>query len=287
MLVEQLRIEERQLDRVTDRLDLTLEPPDVLVTDIRDLLEHELLDLFLRQELGDHHRPRVEQHVVAGTHRVLEEVPGEVRDVDLVAATEDKRPVVAETILHLDDFAGAIRIQDLHRVQRLVEDDLRTRDDLHDFDVRRGHHPHLAACGHDVERPVVVGPEEDAERRGRLAELLDLFGERLDLVPLVAQRVGELLVLTHRLGELLARLDELLLEDGDLARRVGQPAAQEPDLFLQELDLGSQLVDLLTVSGHLRLLRAFRIYTCGPTRSWNAPVWSVLLSIYGTSRRMA
>src|SRR5207245_4616079 len=98
VLVEQFRIEERQLDRVTDRLDLALEPPDVLVTDIRNLLEHELLDLFLREELGDDYRPRVEQHVVARAHRVLEEVSREVRDVHLVAATEDQRPVIAQAI---------------------------------------------------------------------------------------------------------------------------------------------------------------------------------------------
>src|SRR4029077_5125427 len=114
---------------------------------------------------------------------------------------------------------------------------------------------------------VVVGTEENAERCRRLAELLDLFGQGLDLVALVTERVGELLILAHRLCELLARLDELLLEDRDLSRCVGQAAAEEPDLFFQELDLGSQLVDLLTLSGHLRLLRASRIYTCGPTRS--------------------
>jgi hypothetical protein len=105
-------------------------------------------------------------------------------------------------------------------------------------------------------------------------------------VSLVTQRVGELLVLAHRLGELLSGLDELLLEDRDLSRRVGQAAAEEPDLFFQELDLGSQLVDLLTLSGHLRLLRAFRIYTCGPTRSGTSRSGSSF-SIYGTGGRTA
>ena len=48
VLVEELGIEEGQLDRIADRLDLTLETTDVLVGDVGDLLEDELLHLFLR-----------------------------------------------------------------------------------------------------------------------------------------------------------------------------------------------------------------------------------------------
>src|SRR4029078_13372791 len=66
VLVEQLRVEERQLDRIADQVDLALENADVLVADVRDLLEHELLDLFARQQLGDHDRPRIEQRRIAG-----------------------------------------------------------------------------------------------------------------------------------------------------------------------------------------------------------------------------
>ena len=46
VLVEQLRVQERQLDGVADRLDLALEAADVLVADVGDLLEDELLDLL-------------------------------------------------------------------------------------------------------------------------------------------------------------------------------------------------------------------------------------------------
>ena len=48
MLGEQLGVEERELDRVDDRLDLLGETPDVLVGDVGYLLEHEVLDLGLR-----------------------------------------------------------------------------------------------------------------------------------------------------------------------------------------------------------------------------------------------
>ena len=48
VLVEELRVQERQLDRVADVLDLALEAADVLVADVGDLLEDELLDLLAR-----------------------------------------------------------------------------------------------------------------------------------------------------------------------------------------------------------------------------------------------
>ena len=43
----------------------------------------------------------------------------------------------------------------------------------------------------------------------------------------------------------LARLDELLLEEGDLPRRVREAAAQEADLLLQELHLLERGAELL------------------------------------------
>jgi hypothetical protein len=38
VLLEQLGVQERELDRVADRLDLPLQTADVLVGDVRDLL---------------------------------------------------------------------------------------------------------------------------------------------------------------------------------------------------------------------------------------------------------
>ena len=45
VLVEQVRVEVRQLDRVLDLLDLVVEAADVVVGDVGDLFEDELLDL--------------------------------------------------------------------------------------------------------------------------------------------------------------------------------------------------------------------------------------------------
>ena len=161
-----------------------------------------------------------------------------------------------------------------------------------DIQIRGGRDAHLAATREHVDRPVVVRAEIHAERRGRLAELLDLLRERLDLLAFTAKGVGELLVLRHRAGELIAGLDELLFEERDLPRRVGQTPAQKPDLLLQELHLGLELVnhllvplDLLVVTGHLRHLprrAGLPVYV----RSLTRPVGSskyLFTHSYGTS----
>ena len=103
--------------------------------------------------------------------------------------------VVAEAILDLDHFSLPIGWEDLDHVQRVVHDHLSSRDQGFGGDVRGQVHSHLPARGNYIDRAVVVGSEVDAEGRGWLREFLDLFGERLDLVPLGPEGVGQLLVL--------------------------------------------------------------------------------------------
>ena len=258
MLVEQLRVEERQLDGVTDRVDLPLETSDVLVANVGDLLEDELLDLFLGEELDRDVGPRVEQDVVADADRGVEERARQVRDILLVTAADDDQAIVAQFVLDLHDLARAVGVEHLDHVEGLVQDDLDAGAEGTFVEVGRGHHAHLAARGEHVEGAVVVRGEVDAEGGRRLRELLDLLGEGLDLVPFGPQGVGELLVLAHRLAELLAGLDELLLEERDLPRCVREPPTKQADLLLQELHLALELVDLvlvarnlLVVAGHL------------------------------------
>jgi len=78
MLLEQLRVQERQLDRVPDRLDLALEAADVLVGHVGDLLEDELLDLLLGQLLEGDVRARIHQQWVAGSDLLRPEDLGRV-----------------------------------------------------------------------------------------------------------------------------------------------------------------------------------------------------------------
>ena len=73
MLGEQVLVQERQLDRVLDRLDLVVQAADLAVGDVRDLLEDELLDLGLRDPLVGVVAPRLDQQRVAGPQRLLDQ----------------------------------------------------------------------------------------------------------------------------------------------------------------------------------------------------------------------
>ena len=86
--------------------------------------------------------------------------------------------------------------------------------------------PHLAAARQDVDRVVVVLADDDAVRRRRLGQLVDLVAERGDVLARLPQRVRQLLVLADRLGELALRLEQPLLERAHRAwvRRRGEPA---------------------------------------------------------------
>jgi hypothetical protein len=90
--------------------------------------------------------------------------------------------------------------------------------------------------------------------------------------------VGELLVLAHRPREVLAGLDQLLLEDRDLAGGVGEAPAQQRDLVLQELHLGLEFMGLLLVLldvlrvAHLVHLPERPWYTRLPTDPGCAPI---------------
>ena len=62
VLGEQVVVEERQLDRVGDLLDLAVEAADVAVGDVGHLFEQEILDLGPGQLLEQHVGARVEAH---------------------------------------------------------------------------------------------------------------------------------------------------------------------------------------------------------------------------------
>src|SRR2546428_14047212 len=57
-------MEEGQLDGVLDLLDLVVQPADVVVADVRDLLQDQFLDLRLRELFEEVARPRVIEQMV-------------------------------------------------------------------------------------------------------------------------------------------------------------------------------------------------------------------------------
>ena len=157
MLAEQVGVQERQLHRVADLLDLRGQAADVAVVDVGHLLEDELLDLALRDPLVGVRRARLDQQRVAGAQRRVEQRVGEVDDPLLVGVRDDQRPVAAlEDLLEHDDLAGPLEAERVHDVERVVEQDLLAAPQLVDLDARRDRHPQLAAAGEDVDRAVLV-----------------------------------------------------------------------------------------------------------------------------------
>ena len=118
-----------------------------------------------------------------------------------------------------------------------------------DLDLGVQGHAHLAAPREHVDGAVVVGREEGAVRRRRLSELLDLLAEIGDLLPRLAQGVGELLVLRHRLGQLALGLEQALLERADALGCVLQLAPELDDFLLESLHLLEETRDFLLVGG--------------------------------------
>src|SRR4051794_11814935 len=218
VLEEQVLVQERQLDRVADLLDLVAQATDVEVADVRNLFEDELLDLALRNPLVGPAGAGVDEHRVAGAQRLVEKRVGQHDHPLLVGVSDDESAVAAfENLLEQDDVALALELPHLHDVERLVEHDLLATVQRLELDGRRDGHAQLAPTGEDVDRAVVVREQEVAVAGGRLRESVDLLLERDDLLPRFLQGRHEPLVLVDDAGEVGLRLGDALLELTDLA----------------------------------------------------------------------
>ena len=98
----------RQLDGVTEHLDLLGEAADIRVLDIRNLLENDLLDLRLGQPLRGDARPGIKHEHVPDLNLFALQRPGKRDDPLLVGPPEDYGASVVEDFLHLHDFAAGV-----------------------------------------------------------------------------------------------------------------------------------------------------------------------------------
>jgi hypothetical protein len=259
VLPEELRVEERHLDGVADVLDLAAEPPDVLIGDVGDLLEHQLLDLFLREPFQDVARPRIVEERIARPEALAAELPRDDGHHLLIAPTEDDHTLLAEKLLHRDDLPLAILFEHLDHVEGLVQDHLGAAVQTGAVDLGAHVDAHLPAGREDVGGAILLLREEHAEGGGWPGELLDLLLQGLDLLALAFQRCDEPLVLAQGLGHLPLRLEQSLLEDPHLPRRGVLALAEDGNLVLKEPKLSLELVDLFLVVARLRVLLHRRI----------------------------
>ena len=99
VLGEQVLVQERQLDRVGDLLDLVVEAADVVVGDVGHLFEHQLLDLGPGQLLEQQAGARVEEHRVAGAELGRRRsASASSTDPLLVGPADDERPTPSSRI---------------------------------------------------------------------------------------------------------------------------------------------------------------------------------------------
>src|SRR5437899_2623464 len=234
----------RELDRVLDGLDLIAQTADVVVADIGDFLEAEIFHLSLRQSLEKIAALRIEQQMVSSLQTIRAQRLGDDADLLFVGAEGDEGALGVELLLEDDDLALDLVAGRLDDVEAFVEDELLTG--LEHLGLDRGMEVdlHLAALREDGDGVVLVGGEIDAVRRGRGAELVDLFLERGDLLARLVERVHELLVLVERLNELPVRLAQLVLEDHEVLRcvlellpEVNRLGFERPDVRLKVLHL--------------------------------------------------
>jgi hypothetical protein len=106
VLGEQVGVEERQLDRVGDLLDLVVEAADVVVGDVGHLLEQEVLHLGAGSFSSSRLLRGVEAHRVAAAEVDAAKVVGELADTLLVGAADDEgADAVVHQLLDRDDLA--------------------------------------------------------------------------------------------------------------------------------------------------------------------------------------
>ncbi len=101
-------MQEGQLDGVLDLLDLTSEATDVGVTDVRDLFEHQLTDIRLRDALVDEGVAAVHQQGVTCPNRHPVQRPGDTAYPLVFAPQQHQDPVIAQPLLHGDHVAGLL-----------------------------------------------------------------------------------------------------------------------------------------------------------------------------------
>jgi hypothetical protein len=262
VLVEQLRVEVGQLDRVLDLVDLLVEPADVVVGDVGNLLEHELLDLGARDALHQEAGAAVHQEVVAGAQLLTEERGAELAHPFLVGPAHDERAgAVLEELFEHDDLAGDLRLPRQDHVVRLVERDFLAATQLLDVDFGMDRDAHLAPRGEHVDRTIVIRGEKRAVGRRRHGELLDLFPERGNVLARFTEGRGEAFVLGDGLGQLTLRLQDLLLQRAHPLRCVLEPPTEDDDLFLEALQLALELADLALVLGKPSILLGRHVTT--------------------------
>ena len=249
VLVEQLGVQERQLHGVADRLDLALEAADVLVADVGDLLEDELLDLFLRAGARWPRRSggrtaRCRRRASARASRSTGEVATCSSSPRPTTITRSS-PSRSLTLTTSPARSGS-------RTSTTFSDSFKTTCDARSESAvgrsRVRHHAHLAAGGEHVDRAVVVGARGTRRTTPAAARASRPLRASASIFSFSARNASAsfwfwpiALARSSRVSTSFS--SRIVTWRGALVRRRRSSA----DLVLQELHLGLEFVDLLLV----------------------------------------
>jgi hypothetical protein len=248
VLLEQVGVQVRQLDRVPDLLDLPGQTADVGVGDVRDFLQDQLFHLSLGDPFVHVPGPGLQQQRIASPHGLVQERLGQPDHALLVGLGDDQGTfAVGEHLLEHDDLAHLLEALGDDDVERFVQDHFLAWAQLAELDVRRHVHAHLAPAGEHVRRVVVARAQEDSEPGRRLGQPVHFFLQRHDLVARLPQRRGQPLILRGDPVEAAFGLVQPVFEQPDLPWRVRQPTTEHGDLLVKKRDLCGKALHLVVV----------------------------------------
>ena len=226
-------MQERQLDRVADLLDLPVEAPDVAVVDVGHLLQHQLLDLALRDPLVGVRRTWLDEQRVPRPQRRVQDRVGEVHHPLLVGVGDDERPVAAlKDLLEHDDLAGPLEPERVDDVQGVVEQHLLAAAQ-YSVSTAGETATRVRATGEDVDGAVLVPGQEHAVSARRLRQPVNLLLEGDDLRAGLLEGGDKPLVVLRQPGKLGLRRCEPLLELAHMPRALGQLPPHQGELLLR------------------------------------------------------
>ena len=231
MLAVELGVQEGQLHRVLDRLDLRAQAADVRVADVRDLLQDQLLHLLALDELQGHPVAGVDRDHLARARLGLAQGAGHAQDAVVAGASAHDQPGGVKDLLDRCQLARLLVAQHGDHGRVLVHEHLATGLQLsRRGDQRRDGAAHEPPGDVDVSgqgrRAHRGGRRDHAHQSGDRQRDLDLVGqELLELLDLAAgglQGGAQLLVLIAGRGQLPVQIALLVPDQSDLPTGGGQ-----------------------------------------------------------------
>ncbi len=143
-----LRMEDGELHRIPNHLELEIQPSDFFEGDIRDLLDDDLADLALGETLQGKSRPKIDEQGVSGGKPDPKQGRSDQHYPVDASVSGHNKTIGRERLLEDHNLAHAFSGGQAHNIEGLIEQDGISRLKSFEINPAIGGHPHLAA-GHN------------------------------------------------------------------------------------------------------------------------------------------